>query len=69
MAERMLEIVREKVLEDERLVSVFPDYRRIEATETDENAELLAGELINAMRVRRDGAPEGPSRTLIAGRG
>lgn len=68
LAERMLEIVRERVLEDEQLVSVFPDYRHIEAAERDEGSELLAGELIRAMRVRRDNAPESPARTLIAGK-
>jgi tetratricopeptide (TPR) repeat protein len=68
IAERMLEILRQTVLSDDRLVSTFPDLRWREPVEPDTVAEDLVLEMITAMRVRRDGAPESPSRTLIAGR-
>jgi tetratricopeptide (TPR) repeat protein len=68
IAERMLEIVRETVTNDERLAATFPDFRWQEAAEPDVGAEELVLDLLTAMRVRRDGAPESPSRTLIAGR-
>ncbi len=68
VSEKMIEVVREVVLPDERIVAVFPDYRRCEAPATSEGAEELAVELVNAMRARRDNAPESTAHTLIAGK-
>jgi tetratricopeptide (TPR) repeat protein len=67
VAERMLEVVRAPVISEERLHHVFPDIGRTQFTAQDEAASDLVARCANAMRVRRDGAPESPTRTLIAG--
>jgi len=67
-AERMLNIARASVISDEDMQQVFPDYRWTGRVEEDEGASELATNFATAMRVRRDGAPESLSRTLIAGR-
>ena len=68
VAERMLDVVRAPVIPEDRLHRVFPDHRRTETAVQDEAASDLVARCANAMRVRRDGAPESPTRTLIAGR-
>lgn len=66
LAERMLNQTKADVLREEETSGVFPDYFRRQ--EEDEDAADLAVKFVNAMRVRQDGAPESPSRTLITGR-
>jgi tetratricopeptide (TPR) repeat protein len=68
LAERMLGVVRAPVISEDRLHRVFPDHGRTEAAVVqDEVASDLVARCANAMRVRRDGAPESPIRALIAG--
>jgi len=67
IAERMLEVVRAPVLDEDQLHKVFPDYRRTDTAPRDEAAADLVARCANAMRLRRDGAPESPTRTLIGG--
>ncbi len=68
MAEQMLDTARAGIMSDDDVQRVFPDYRWTDRADVDENAAELVASFVNAMRVRRDGAPEGPSRTLITGR-
>lgn len=63
VAEAILESLRVEVISDTAIQEVFKDLSRTE--ESDDAATWLAAELANAMRARRDGAPESPARALL----
>jgi tetratricopeptide (TPR) repeat protein len=71
MAEGMLQALRGEMMADQQLRAVFPDLEFLEAAVpplTPPEAEMLAGELVRAMKIRRDGAPESPARAFMSGR-
>jgi tetratricopeptide (TPR) repeat protein len=64
IAEGILDSLRQDVISDEALRAVFKDLAR--ANGSSEAAADLAVEFEHAMRARRDGAPESPTRALVA---
>lgn len=62
-AESILDAIRNGVIAEEAMSRVFRD-RGYASGRQDEGTAVLASEIANAMRVRRDGAPESPIRTL-----
>lgn len=62
-AESILTVVRADLISDVAIQTVFKDIPR--RVQPDQGASDLAAELANAMRARRDGAPESPTRALI----
>ncbi|HEU0080100.1 MAG TPA: hypothetical protein VFQ76_20805 [Longimicrobiaceae bacterium] len=66
IAESILAAVRSGIIAEATLHEVFRNHRRGVALHRKEDAEGIASDLTEAMRVRRDGAPHGPTRTLLA---
>lgn len=66
IAESILTAVQSGIIAEATLHEVFRDRRRGAALHQKEDADEIASDLTEAMRVRRDGAPHGPARTLLA---
>lgn len=64
-SESIVEAVRHSVLVEEKVVAVFKDRAYSSRCRRSEDAAHLASDLANAMRVRRDNAPESPGRTPV----
>jgi tetratricopeptide (TPR) repeat protein len=65
-AESILNAVQSGMIAEATLHEVFRDRRPANALHRREDAEKIASDLTEAVWVRRDGAPHGPARTLIA---
>ncbi len=64
-AETILEALDTDVLSDDALERVFKDRYRVSRSGQEGEAIELSAEFANAVRARRDGAPESPTRALI----
>ncbi|HEX7241086.1 MAG TPA: hypothetical protein VF263_12510 [Longimicrobiaceae bacterium] len=65
LAESIQAAVQAGVIAEDAIRNVFRDSRHPRSKERDVSVADLASIFTSAMRVRRDGAPEGPTRTLI----
>jgi tetratricopeptide (TPR) repeat protein len=65
-AESILSAVQNGFIAENTLEKVFRDHRRTAAHLPQPDATELVCELTEAMRARRDGAPQGPIRSLMA---
>ncbi|MBV9772583.1 MAG: hypothetical protein JO040_01450 [Gemmatimonadetes bacterium] len=64
-SEEILNVLNDGVLRDERILEIFKDRRYSPEMKADEESTDLTVQFANAMRARRDDAPESPTRALL----